>query len=122
MRLLLPAVLFLSVSFGANGQTPAPATPPATSPARLAIPATPGKTFDLAWVGKIVRVTDPEIAPDGKSLVAVVTHPDYEHDLNMTELAQVDMATGKTRYLTHDRKTATFPRWSPTGDRLAFLA
>ena len=96
--------------------------PTANATARLAIPAKPGKTFDLAWVGKIVRVSDPELSPDGKLLVAVVTKNDYENDLNDSELALVDVATGKTRSLTHDRKKAGFPRWSPAGDRVAFLA
>ena len=96
--------------------------PTASATARLVIPAKPGKTFDLAWVGKIVRVSDPELSPDGKLLVAVVTKNDYENDLNDSELALVDVATGKTRSLTHDRKKAGFPRWSPAGDRVAFLA
>ncbi len=96
--------------------------PAQSTPARLPIPTTPGKTFDLAWVGKIVRVSDPQFSPDGKALVAVVTRPDYENDLNLSELALIDLATGKLRALTHDRKTAGFPRWSPLGDRLAFLA
>ena len=124
MRHMLPAVLFVSLTIAAAApsQTPTPASAPAAAPARLPIPATPCKTFDLAWVGKIVRVSDPQIAPDGKSLVAVVTRPDYEHDLNVAELAQVDIATGKTRSLTHGRKSASFPRWSPSGDRIAFLA
>jgi dipeptidyl aminopeptidase/acylaminoacyl peptidase len=89
---------------------------------RLPIPATPGKKFDLAWVGKITRVADPQIAPDGKSIAVVVTRPNYEEDLNEAELAVVDPVTCKTRFLTHGRKTASFPRWSPSGDRLAFLA
>jgi len=97
-----------------------PPTAPATT--RMPIPATPGKTFDLAWLGKMVRVSDPEIAPDGKSLVVVVARPNYEDDLNESELALVDTATGATRSLTHARKTASFPRWSPDGNRLAFLA
>ena len=119
MRGLLPSFLCLSlVVAAAGGQTPS-STP---APARVPIPATPGKTFDLAWVGKIARVTDPQIAPDGKSLAVVVTKPDYENDLNLSELALVDIASGKTRSLTHNRKTASFPRWSPGGDRLAFLA
>ncbi|HKR27309.1 MAG TPA: S9 family peptidase [Acidobacteriaceae bacterium] len=111
----LAAMLLVSPLFA---QSP----PTAPAKARFPIPATPGKTFDLAWLGRMVRVTDPEIAPDGKSLVVVVAKPNYEDDLNESELALVDTATGATRYLTHGRKTATFPRWSPTGDRLAFLA
>ena len=81
------------IAAAAAAQTPAPAAPP--PPARRPIPATPGKTFDLAWLGKMVRVSDPQIAPDGKSLVAVVTRLDYENDLNLAELAQVDMASAR---------------------------
>ena len=99
-----------------------PTTGSDSATARLPITGTPGATFDLAWVGKIVRVSDPQIAPDGKSLVTVVTKPDYANDLNLSELSLVDIASGKTRLLTHGRKTASFPRWSPGGDRLAFLA
>lgn len=99
-----------------------PGTASDSPTARLPIPDTPGATFDLAWVGKIVRVSDPQISPDGKSLVTVVTKPDYANDLNVSELALVDIASGKTHLLTHGRKNASFPRWSPGGDRVAFLA
>ncbi|MGA8739687.1 MAG: S9 family peptidase [Terracidiphilus sp.] len=119
MKRLLPLLLavFLVFSAGLFGESPATAT--ATS--RVPIPATPGKVFDLAWVGKILRITDPKISPDGKSLAAVVAHPDYDEDIYASDLVLVDTATGKTRYLTHDRKHVSFPRWSPSGDRIAFL-
>jgi dipeptidyl aminopeptidase/acylaminoacyl peptidase len=120
MKLLLPCAFAASVMITPALFAQSPPTAPSKS--RLPIPATPGKTFDLAWLGKMVRVTDPELAPDGKSLVVVVARPNYEDDLNESELALVDTATGNTRPLTHDRKTASFPRWSPKGDRLAFLA
>ena len=119
-KLLLPPLCLSLTALILPSPAQTPAQPPV--PSRVPIPATPGKQFDLAWVGKIVRVSDPQIAPDGKSLVAVVIRPDYEEDLNVAEIAQVDTATGKTRYLTHGRKSASFPRWSPSGDRLAFLA
>ncbi|MGA2249238.1 S9 family peptidase [Terracidiphilus sp.] len=114
------SVVALSLVFSAGLFGQSPPTAPATS--RVAIPAKAGEKFDLAWIGKIVRVSDPQIAPDGKSLAVVVVRNDYDEDLNVSELALVDTATGKTRSLTHGRKTASFPRWSPMGDRLAFLA
>ncbi|MEG9438710.1 PD40 domain-containing protein [Edaphobacter sp. HDX4] len=76
----------------------------------------------MAWVGKITQVADPQIKSDGKAIAVVVIRPNYEEDLNESELAVVDAATCKARSLTHGRKTASFPRWSPNGDRLAFLA
>jgi hypothetical protein len=88
---------FLVLSASAAGQTTTATTSQNGAPARLPIPDIPGKTFDLAWVGKIVRVADPQISPNGKSLVTVVTKPDYERDLNLSELALVDIASGKTR-------------------------
>src|SRR6185437_1075078 len=109
--------VFIVFSAGLFGESPTTGT--ATS--RLPIPSIPGKVFDLAWVGKILRVTDPQIAPDGKSLIAVVAHPDYEEDIYASDLVLVDIATGKTRFITHDRKHVSFPRWSPSGDRIAFL-
>lgn len=120
MKMRFVSFVAVSLAFSAGLFAQSPPTAPAT--ARLPIPATPGEKFDLAWIGKIVRVSDPEIAPDGKSLAVVVTRNDYEDDLNLSELALVDTASGTTRYLTHGRKTASFPRWSPDGMRLAFLA
>lgn len=120
MKHALWSVIAASVSLCCGGFAQSPPTAPGTT--RVAIPATPGSRFDLAWIGKMVRVSDPQIAPDGKTLAVVVSQPNYEDDLNESELALVDAATGKARMLTHGRKTAGFPRWSPSGDRLAFLA
>ena len=92
------------------GSAPSDEPAAAATRPRLPIGATPGPTFDLAWVSKIVRVSDPQFAPDGKTLVAVVTRSDYEEDLNLAELVAIDIATGKERDLTHDRKTVSFPR------------
>jgi len=117
---LVYSCLILSTS--AFGQIAATAASPDGAPARMPIPDSPGKTFDLAWLAKMMRVADPQIAPDGKSLVTAVIKPDYENDLNVSELVVVDIASGKAHLLTHGRKTATFPRWSPDGNRVAFLA
>ena len=39
-----------------------------------------------------------------------------------TELVLVEVASGARRVLTHDRIGAHAPRWSPSGDRIAYLA
>ncbi len=78
--------------------------------------------FGIEHVSKLVRVTDPQISPDGKSIVAVVARPNYEENRYDADLVLIDVATAKQRVLTHDRRGVTVPRWSPSGDRLAFLA
>jgi Tol biopolymer transport system component len=71
---------------------------------------------------KIVNVTSPEISPDGKSIVIVVSRVNWDEDRYDSQLVLVDVATGKQRSLTNIRKGLSSPQWSPSGDRLAFLA
>jgi dipeptidyl aminopeptidase/acylaminoacyl peptidase len=72
-------------------------------------------------LGKLVGVSDPQIAPDGRSIVIVVSRPNYEKNRFDNELVLVEIATGKQRVLTQERLHVGQPRWSPSGDRLAFL-
>ncbi len=71
---------------------------------------------------KIVSVSDPQISPDGKSIVCVVSRANLEQDHFDRDLVLVDIGTGAQRNLTYGRKDTSSPRWSPAGDRLAFLA
>jgi dipeptidyl aminopeptidase/acylaminoacyl peptidase len=80
------------------------------------------RRIEIADFGKVVSVSDPQIAPDGKSIVYAVSRMNMEQDRHDRELALMDIATATQRVLTQDRKDAGSPRWSPTGDRIAFLA
>ena len=79
------------------------------------------KRFDLDASAKLVRLSDPNMAPDGKSIVVVVARANYEENRWENELVLVDVATGAQRALTSGRHDVTQPRWSPSGDRLAFI-
>jgi dipeptidyl aminopeptidase/acylaminoacyl peptidase len=80
------------------------------------------KRFELADLGKLTNMADPQIAPDGKSIVLVVSRPDYKLNRYNAELVSVDIASGKHRVLTYDRAAVSQPRWSPDGSQLAFLS
>src|SRR5437762_876478 len=71
---------------------------------------------------KLAGVSDPQIAPDGKSIAVVVSRANIKDNRNDTEIVAVDVASGATRSLTFERRGVASPRWSPDGERLAFLA
>ena len=78
--------------------------------------------FGIGDVGKIVRVTDPQIAPDGKSIALVVSRANFEENRYDPELVLIDVATRGQRVLARERRGLSQARWSPDGSRLAFLA
>jgi len=80
------------------------------------------RRIQLEDVTKIVTVSDPQISPDGKSIICVVSRQNFDENRSDRELVLVDVATGAQRVLTFDRKGVGSPRWSPSGDRLAFVA
>jgi dipeptidyl aminopeptidase/acylaminoacyl peptidase len=80
------------------------------------------KKFEVADFAKLVNITDPQIAPDGKSVVIVVSRPDYVNNRYNAELVLVNVASGKKTLLTQDRVAVSSPRWSPNGEQLAFIA
>jgi len=80
------------------------------------------KRFSLEYVNRILRLSSPQISPDGKSIALIVDRAEPDTNRWASELVLVEVATGAHRSLTPERKTVRHPRWSPSGDRLAFLA
>ena len=80
------------------------------------------RRIELGDFAKIVNVSDPQISPSGKSIVFVVSRANMEEDRFDRDLVLVDVASGVQHVLTHGRRDAGSPRWSPAGEHLAFLA
>lgn len=68
-----------------------------------------------------VGISDPQLSPDGKSIACIVSRPNIAEDRYDSEIVLVDVASGKQRPLTFERRHVNAPRWSASGDRLAFL-
>ena len=80
------------------------------------------KKFELSDYARFTGISDPQISPDGKSIVIITSRPDYVQNRFNAELVLVDVATGTKRILTQDRFSVSSPRWSPNGNQLAFIS
>jgi dipeptidyl aminopeptidase/acylaminoacyl peptidase len=86
------------------------------------VPAAGLKPLTFEALRALITVREPQIAPDGTKVAYVRVTGDFKADRNNSELVLVDVGTGARRTLTHDRIGVHAPRWSPSGDRLAYLA
>ena len=84
--------------------------------------ATGTPAFRLDDLQKLVNLSDPQIAPDGKQIATIVSRPDWKTDKNLQEIDLVDVTTGERRSLTWKREDIGTPRWSPDSTQLAFTA
>ena len=70
----------------------------------------------------LVGVSSVEISPDGATIAAVVSRPNFAEDRNEAQLVAVDVAAGTTRALTFGRARVSDPAFAPDGRSLAFVA
>ncbi len=84
--------------------------------------APPAHRFGLDEFSRVARVAEPQIAPDAKSIAVIVAHPNLDEDRYDTELVSVDIATGAQHKLSGIHPGMMLPRWSPDGQRIAFIA
>lgn len=86
----------------------------------------PDVHFELLDVFELEYATDPQIAPDGSSIVYVRNFFDVMTDRRRNNLWQVDVPkdTSEPRHrpLTSGTDQNGSPRWSPGGDRLVYLS
>ena len=108
MRLVL-ALALVAAPVVAQKQTPAPA-PAADAPVR---------TFTGADLFGLSIAVDPQISPDGRTIVYVRRSGDVMADRMLSSLWLIDVASGRQ---TPFAAQGSSPRWSPDGSRIAYVA
>jgi len=91
--------------------------------AAAAVPAAAApRAFAYDDVFRVVSVATPQLSRDGARVLAVVTRIDRAHDKRVRDLDVIDVASGARRTLVRARPGLSSGRWSPQGDRIAFIA
>ncbi|HZW54136.1 MAG TPA: S9 family peptidase [Candidatus Elarobacter sp.] len=85
----------------------------------LAAPAPAPFGYDDVY--RVASVSSPQISPDGSRVLYVRRFADREHDRWVRVLRLLDVATGKERTVSPGNGSPASPRWSPSGDRIAYL-
>jgi dipeptidyl aminopeptidase/acylaminoacyl peptidase len=70
----------------------------------------------------LVGVSNVRISPDGTKVAFIASVGDFTHDRNDKRLMLVSSAGGAPIALTGITKGLDNPQWSPSGDRIAFIA
>ncbi|HEY7329763.1 MAG TPA: prolyl oligopeptidase family serine peptidase, partial [Gemmataceae bacterium] len=81
--------------------------------------AKPVWTLDDAIFTESIR--DIQVSPDGRWAVWVHVVPNKEHGETISNLVRLDLTTARETILTRGTESSLHPRWSPDGQRLAFL-
>jgi dipeptidyl aminopeptidase/acylaminoacyl peptidase len=88
----------------------------------VATAQTQSRRFELDDLSRVVRISSPQISPDGRAVAYVVARADLNENRYAAEVLQVDVASGAVRTLVAGRRGLSSPKWSPDGSRLAYLA
>ncbi len=67
------------------------------------------------------RLTDPQLSPDGKTILYGVSYTSIEENRSVRNLFTIPVEGGEPVQLTMDGKSIASARWSPEGDAVFFL-
>src|SRR6266536_2997931 len=80
------------------------------------------RRFTIDDLLKVRRVSDPQVSPKGDLVAFTITDVDRAANKSSTQIYLVPVGGGEVRQLTNDEHSSASPRWSPDGEKLAFIS
>ncbi|MDX6405036.1 MAG: hypothetical protein QOH70_2491 [Blastocatellia bacterium] len=80
------------------------------------------RRFTIDDLLKVRRVSDPQLSPKGDQVAFTITDVDKAANKSTTQIYIVPLSGGEMRQLTNDEHSSASPRWSPDGEKLAFIS
>lgn len=71
---------------------------------------------------RVRRVSDPQVSPKGDLVAFTITDIDQAANKGTTQIYLVPLGGGQARQLTTNEHSSASPRWSPDGEKLAFIS
>src|SRR5262249_4738259 len=81
-----------------------------------------GRPMTVDDLLSVKSVTDPQVSPDGKWVVYVVSEIDRDKNKSNSDLWLVSVSGGEPKRLTTSPGADNPPRWSPDGKQIAFVS
>jgi len=94
----------------------------AVSPAQAQVAEGPSRTFTPRDLFGLEYASDPQFRPDGGAIAYVRVSNDIMTDRARRSIWLVDPRSGAQTPLVADERSNSRPRWSPDGQRLAYVA
>ncbi len=79
------------------------------------------RRFTIQELLKVRRVSDPQVSPDGKSMAFAIGDVNFLANRVLTHIYSMPIGGGNMKQLTSGDNSATGPRWSPDGKKIAYV-